>query len=96
MLQGCYAGRTKFRQPIAMDWLFFRKSRHRVHEIGRGSLKIMLYRCHVSHETYAYELDVLERKKYDEWRKLGTLRLQDAETVGWLLKESAAYVNGLR
>jgi hypothetical protein len=79
-----------------MDWLFFRKTRHLVHEIPRGSLKIVLYRCHVGHETYEYELDLRERKKHDSWKTLGTVRLHEVEAVGFLFKEVVAYVNGLR
>lgn len=79
-----------------MDWLFLRMTRHLVHELQRGSLKLAIYRRHVGHATYEYELELLERKRYDAWKKRGSVRLHEADAVGWLLKEAAAYMNGLR
>jgi hypothetical protein len=70
-------------------------SRHLVSDFQIQLLKVELFRVQRAEQTYCYQLDVLERRKYD-FVKVGTLKLEDVERLGQLFKQVVAYVNGPR
>lgn len=75
--------------------LFFGKGRHFISEFQRYNLKLHLMRVKTAKNTFAYEIDIFIRKKYD-WLKVGSVQQQDVDHLYRLLHEVEAYVNGLR
>lgn len=76
-----------------MDFHIFRlKSRHKLRDFYSLNLKLDLFKVQTGSGVFRYEMVLSEKKKFDLFKKIAKLKVEDTDRLVKLFKEVDKYL----